>query len=113
MEKKQSHQELIYNYPLYSIKRFPILIRYCKPTAKAIANKIGGRKSWLSILADMIWCDIRYGAMDSRDYLLFEFLNLSIRKHSCVWATRHFSTENMPILFTVIGCWPIPKQINI
>ena len=90
MEKKQSHQELIYNYPLYSLKRFPRFIRYCKPTAKAIANKIGGRKSWLSILADMIWCDIRYGAMDSRDYLLFEFWKKSAFERNTFFTKRRY-----------------------
>ena len=60
--------EQIYNYPLYSIKRFPAFIKYCIPVAK----QIGGGK-WLSVLMDMIWCNLRYGAMDSRDYLLFEF----------------------------------------
>lgn len=69
--------EQIYNYPLYSLKRFPTFIRYCKPTAKKIAAKAGEDRSWLCILADMIWCDIRYGAMDSREYILFDLWNKS------------------------------------
>lgn len=64
--------EQIYNYPLYSFKRFPTFIRYCMPTAKAISLRVGGG-SWLCILADMIWCNIRYGVMDSREYNLFNF----------------------------------------
>ena len=60
--------EQIYNYPLYSLKRFPNFIKYCKPVAK----QIGGGK-WFSVMMDMIWCNLRYGTMDSRDYLLFEF----------------------------------------
>ena len=90
MQKKQSHVEQIYYYPLYSLKRFPTFIRYCKPTAKEIAAKIGGGKNWLIILADMIWCNIRYGAMDSRDYLLFEFWKKSASERNTFFTKRRY-----------------------
>ena len=90
MQKKQSHVEQIYYYPLYSLKRFPTFIRYCKPTAKAIATKMGGSKNWLAILADMIWSNIRYGAMDSRDYLLFEFWKKSSSERNTFFTKRRY-----------------------
>lgn len=33
--------EQIYNYPLYSLKRFPNFIKYCKPVAKQIGGVNG------------------------------------------------------------------------
>lgn len=85
-----THEEQIYYYPLYSIKRFPTFIRYCKPTAKTIAAKVGGGKNWLCILADMIWCNFRYGAMDSRDYLLFEFWKKSSLERDSFFTKRRY-----------------------
>lgn len=85
-----SHEEHIYNYPLYSLKRFPTFIRYCKPTAKIIAAKVGGGKNWLCIFADMVWCNIRYGAMDSRDYLLFEFWKKSSLERDAFLTKRRY-----------------------
>ena len=87
--KKQSHVEQIYYYPLYSIKRFPTFIRYCKPIAKEIASA-GGGKNWITILADMIWCNFRYGAMDSRDYLLFEFWKKSALERNTFFTKRRY-----------------------
>lgn len=77
--------EQIYNYPLYSIKRFPAFIKYCIPVAK----QIGGGK-WLSVLMDMIWCNLRYGAMDSRDYLLFEFDKKSALERNSFFTKRRY-----------------------
>lgn len=67
----------LYEYPLYSIKRFSTFCKYSLTTAKQIAHEcnifhMGGV---LRIFLDMIWCNLRYGAMDSRDYRLFEFYN--------------------------------------
>lgn len=42
-------------------------------------------------LLDMVWCDIRYGAMDSRDYLLFEFYKKSgLERNSFFTKRRYF-----------------------
>lgn len=85
--------EQIYSYPLYSPKIFLKFIRYSKATAKAVAAKIGGDKNWLFILADMIWCNIRYGAMDSRDYVWFDFINKSsIQRDRYLTSRRYFKT---------------------
>lgn len=88
-----TREERIYNYPLYSIRRFPTFIRYCIPVAKNIANKIygGGKTGYISILFDMVWCNLRYGAMDSRDYLLFEFWKKSsVERNSFFTKRRYF-----------------------
>lgn len=85
--------EQIYSYPLYSPKNFLKFIRYSKATAKAVAAKIGGGKNWQLILADMIWCNIRYGAMDSRDYVWFDFINKSsIQRDRYLTSRRYFKT---------------------
>lgn len=88
--KTQSHVEQIYYYPLYSFKRFPTFIRYCMPIAKEIASAGGGGKNWITILADMIWCNLRYGAMDSRDYLLFEFWKKSASERNTFFTKRRY-----------------------
>ena len=85
--------EQIYSFPLYSPKNFLKFIRYSKATAKAVAAKIGGGKNWQLILADMIWCNIRYGAMDSRDYVWFDFINKSsIQRDRYLTSRRYFKT---------------------
>lgn len=79
--------EQIYNYPLYSLKRFPTFLKYSIPVAK----KLGGAKiNWLFVLLDMIWCNLRYGAMDSRDYLLFEFHRKSAAERNKFFTKRRY-----------------------
>ena len=85
-----THEEHIYYYPLYSPIHFLTFLRYCKPTAKIISEKTGGRKNWRTIMADMIWSNIRYGAMDSRDYLLFEFWKKSSIERECYFTKRRY-----------------------
>ena len=90
--KTQSHVEQIYYYPLYSLKRIPTFLKYSWVTAKSIAaseNSRGG-KSLLFIVLDMIWCNLRYGAMDSRDYLLFEFWKKSGSERNKFFTKRRY-----------------------
>lgn len=77
--------DLIYNYPLYSLKRLPTFIKY----GRQVAKKIGGRK-WLAVLLDMLWCNIRYGAMDSRDYMIFEFYKKNARERKKYFTKRKY-----------------------
>ena len=91
--KQQSHVEQIYYYKLYSLKRIPTFLKYCWATAKTIAaaeNSSGGGKSPIFILLDMIWCNLRYGAMDSRDYLLFEFWKKSASERDKFFTKRRY-----------------------
>lgn len=88
MCRRMTYEEHIYNYPLFSFKRFPIFIRYCKPVAKTIAAMTG--RTWIIILADMVWCNFRYGAMDSRDYLLFEFWKKSASERNTFFTKRRY-----------------------
>ena len=75
--KKKSRLEKIYYYKLYSLKRFPKFLKKSLATAKSIvaAENVmyGRRRGLIYTILDMVWCNLRYGAMDSRDYLLFEF----------------------------------------
>jgi len=68
-------------------------LKYCRSTAKKIVDlekATGGRKSLIFILLDMIWCNLRYGAMDSRDYLLFEFWKKSASERNKFFTKRRY-----------------------
>lgn len=73
--QKLSKAELLYEYPLYSIKRIPTFLKYAHQHSKFIAAKNTGNS--LAVFMDIIWCNWRYGAMDSRDYWLFDFYTKS------------------------------------
>ena len=81
--------EILYNYPLWDIKRFFCgFLKYAKIHAKEISLKYGG--NWRYYFIDMIWCNFRYGAMDSRDYLLFEFYKKSSRERNSYFTKRRY-----------------------
>lgn len=81
--------EHLYHFPLYSCHRFFVyFLRYAKKHAIEISQKYGG--SWLCYWLDMIWCNARYGAMDSRDYLLFEFYKKSARERNSYLTKRRY-----------------------
>ncbi len=87
--------EQIYNYPLYSIKRFPRFLKYCWITAQKIKSQEsntcrGGGKLPIMIVLDMIWCNFRYGANNSRDYLLFEFWKKSASERNKFFTSRRY-----------------------
>lgn len=83
-----SRGNLIYHYPLYSVRQFCLFLKYCLPTARQIA-KLGYGSSYM-ILADMVWCNFRYGAMDNRDYLLFEFYRKSSSERNRFFTKRRY-----------------------
>ena len=97
MTKNNERINKILEYKLYSLKRFPIFVKYCIPTAKELATRIG-RVSWYSIFIDMIWCNWRYGAMHHRDYLLFEF-----------WKKSHWERNRF---FTLRRYYKFIKRLN-
>ena len=80
--------EQIYNYPLYSIKRFSTFLKYSSAVARQVSTLQGGH--WGAILFDMIWCNLRYGAMDSRDYWLFEFYKKSSSERNNFFTKRRY-----------------------
>lgn len=84
-----SRGERIYNYPLYSFKRFFTFLKYSKPIAQKVSS-IGGGKNYFTVLLDMIWCNLRYGAMDSRDYWLFEFYKKSASERNAFFTKRRY-----------------------
>lgn len=48
----------------------------------------GGK--WFSVLIDMVWCNLRYGTMDSRDYQLFEFHKKCARERKTYFTKRAY-----------------------
>lgn len=83
--------EQIYNYPLYSAKRFPMFLHYCMQTAQSIASAIGcGKLSEMKILFDMIWSNFRYGIMDSREYKLFNFYHKTYKERKKYFTKRKY-----------------------
>lgn len=83
-----SRGDQIYNYPLWSIKRLPKLLKYGRQMACELSKRYGG--FWFAYLLDMLWCDIHYGAMDSRDYLLFRFYEKNGRSKSTFFTKRMY-----------------------
>lgn len=91
--QKQSRLEKIYYYKLYSLKRIPKFLKSSLATAKsiiAVEKEAGCRKYLMLILLDMIWCNLRYGAMDSKDYLLFEFWKKSASERNKFFTKRRY-----------------------
>jgi hypothetical protein len=92
--KKQSRLEKIYYYKLYSLKRFPKFLKNSLATAKSIvaAENVmyGRRRGLIYTILDMVWCNLRYGAMDSRDYLLFEFWKKSASERNKFFTKRRY-----------------------
>ena len=79
----------LYHFPLYSCHRFfACFLKYAKKHALEVSQKYGG--FWLYYYLDMIWCNIRYGAMDSRDYLLFEFYKKSAKERNSYLTKRRY-----------------------
>lgn len=81
--------EMLYHYPLFSFRRFPKFLKFAKIHAKQIAID-HDKKNWLGIYLDMIWCDFRYGAMDSRDYYLFDFYSKSASERNKYFTKRRY-----------------------
>lgn len=82
--------EMLYHYPLFSFRRFPKFLKFAKIHAKQVAID-NDKKNWLGIYLDMIWCNFRYGAMDSRDYCLFDFYSKSgIERNKYFTKRRYF-----------------------
>ena len=91
--KKQSRLEKIYYYKLYSLKRSSTFLKSSLATAKSIIateKETGGGKSLIFIMLDMFWCNLRYGAMDSKDYLLFEFWKKSASERNKFFTKRRY-----------------------
>lgn len=62
---------LLLNYKLFSFKQLITFLKFSRKTSKDLSKLIS--RSKYSILIDMLYSNLRYGAMDNRDYLLFEF----------------------------------------
>lgn len=78
----------IYSYPLYSLKRLPKLLRYNKLDANALRKQGGINSAFLTQL-DMLWCNLRYGAM-GKDYTMFKFWCIPHQQRKTYFTTRKY-----------------------
>lgn len=67
----------LYDYKLYSFKQVRTFSKYAWKTSKELSVKYGGSR--LAFWVDMMWCNLRYGAMHCQDYVEFEFFRRSGR----------------------------------
>lgn len=81
--------DMIYKYPLFSLKHFLTFVKYSKKTARELCLNGWGNNRFFIIL-DMIWSNIRYGACDTRDYILFEFYRKSGKERSKYFTKRRY-----------------------
>lgn len=88
MNEAELRANHLLNYRLYSLKRFPTLWKYMKASASELSNRIN-RPKYL-ILLDMLYCNLRYGAMDSREYVLFSFYNKSNKERREYFTKRNY-----------------------
>ena len=65
------HAEMIYTHKLYSLKHLKMFSKYAWKATKDLSEKHG--RSRLFYWLDMMWSNLRYGAMHHRDYVEFEF----------------------------------------
>ena len=80
--------EMLYNYKLYGFRQLRVFSKYAWETAQTVSREYGGSR--FSVWADMMWCNLRYGAMHTRDYTLFEFYRKSGRERDSFMTFRRF-----------------------
>lgn len=90
MQKVFSRAESIYYNKLYSPRRFARFVINSWHTAKSM--HFGWYESF-KVFCDLIWCNFRYGAMDVRDYVWFDFYGKSAsRRNEYLTSRRYFKT---------------------
>ncbi len=78
--------EKLYYYPQHSILRF---LKYCYDVV-GYSKQIPGSR--IVTVADMIWCNLRYGIMDPLEYDLFEFKEKSNAERETYFTKRQYYT---------------------
>lgn len=86
--ESQRRAEMLYNYKLYSFKQFRVFSKYAWKTAREVSQSYGGNR--LCVWLDMMWCNIRFGAMHTLDYTLFEFYKKNSRERNTFLTTRRY-----------------------
>ena len=84
----QKRADMLYKYKLYSFKKFVTFSKYAWKTAQELSKKHGS--SALSYWLDMLWCNVRYGTMHTRDYTLFEFYRKSGKEKDTFLTSRRY-----------------------
>lgn len=78
----------LYSYKLYSIKQVRTFSRYAWKTSEELSDKYGGSR--ISYWVDMMWSNLRYGAMHCRDYVEFEFFRKNGREKNSFFTLRRY-----------------------
>lgn len=83
-----SRAEAIYNYKLYSFSQVNKFSKYAWMTATELSKQYNRNKLFLWM--DMLWCNFRYGAMDTHEYLLYDFYHKSHKERSTYFTRRMY-----------------------
>lgn len=79
---------MLYDYKLYSVKQVRTFAKYAWKTSKELSAKYGGSRVYYWM--DMIWSNLRYGAMHCRDYVEFEFFRKNGREKNEFFTLRRY-----------------------
>lgn len=71
MSPSEKRANQILNYNPYSLKKFRLYLNYVPSMAERLVAINGGGEMYYML--DMIYSYFRFGAIDTRDYLIFEF----------------------------------------
>ena len=80
--------QMLYDYKLYSCKQFRTFSKYAWKTSKELSDQYGGSR--LPYWIDMMWSNLRYGAMHCRDYVEFEFFRKNGREKNTFFTLRRY-----------------------
>lgn len=83
----QKRAEIIYHYR-YSLRKLWRFSKYAVKSSKELSKRLGG--SAFSYWLDMMWSNIRYGAIHCADYVEFEFYRKSGREKNTFFTLRRF-----------------------
>ena len=83
-----SRAEAIYNYKLYSFSQVKKFSKYAWMTATELSKQYNRNKLFLWL--DMLWCNFRYGAMDTHEYHLYDFYHKSHKERSTYFTRRMY-----------------------
>ena len=107
--------QMLYDYELYSYKQIKTFSKYAWKTSKELSQKNGGSR--LSYWVDMMWSNLRYGAMHCRDYVEFEFFKKNGREKNTFFTLRryfklikHFDKETFFSLIDKASMYEIFKE---
>lgn len=81
--------EKSYSYPLFSLKRLPKLLKYNRLDAIELQRREPRASNAIVTQIDMLWCNLRYGAMGI-DYIRFKYWLLPHRLRTSFFTSRKY-----------------------